>query len=54
MKQGHVSENIVVSFSSRWTALSKTTFLEQAVNWLSSKLNERRHGALHHHRRRTS
>ncbi|MBU8698074.1 iron-hydroxamate ABC transporter substrate-binding protein [Bacillus pumilus] len=40
VKQGHVSENIVDPLLQGGTALSKTIFLEQAVNWLSSKKTE--------------
>ncbi|KEP25488.1 ABC transporter substrate-binding protein [Bacillus zhangzhouensis] len=37
VKHGHVSENIVDPLLQGGTALSKTTFLDQAVNWLSTQ-----------------
>ncbi|MCW4643657.1 iron-hydroxamate ABC transporter substrate-binding protein [Bacillus safensis] len=37
VKQGHVRENIVDPLLQGGTALSKTTFLEKAVKWLSSQ-----------------
>ncbi|MBD3861139.1 iron-hydroxamate ABC transporter substrate-binding protein [Bacillus sp. 28A-2] len=37
VKHGHVSENIVDPLLQGGTALSKITFLDQSVNWLSSQ-----------------